>query len=468
MSVNPLRKNKINLHDYPYQKDIEYRILMAELSVFEVDVLIEILHSSLKISNPHLAEALEVDEAELLLTLEKLQKLKLYRLENETILVNKEMRKYYESQIPKFDDDFRADMEFLRGLLSKVPIHVLPIWYSISRTSDDIFSSILENYLHTPKVYQRYLDESSFDEPELNQIVADVYSAPDFKVRAKTLIEKYSLTREKFEEFMLLLEFNLVCCLSYNQSDDQWEEVITPFYEWRKYLRYIRDSVPKPIENTINIQRTHPSDFGFVQDMTKMLSEALTKPIPLVSHDGAFTLPKKVASRILSHFDSHMVTDEYLSQLIKKFQQLQLAEVKNNTLQPRRIANAWLDKHLQEQAMAVYRYGSPHSKAVPGDYIDRNLRETEKSLKRIVNIGWIYFEDFTKACTAPIGANKPVSLQRKGKRWKYQLPEFTQEDISTLHHYIFLNLFQAGMVATGTHNGSLCFCVTPFGRMSLD
>ncbi|MFQ5729785.1 MAG: hypothetical protein ACE5GN_05440, partial [Waddliaceae bacterium] len=135
--------------------------------------------------------------------------------------------------------------------------------------------------------------------------------------------------------------------------------------------------------------------------------------------------------------------------------------------QPRKIAKDWLDKHLQEQAMSVYRYSAPHCKASSRGYIDRKLKETERCLKRMVDLGWIYFEDFTKSCTAPIGENQPVSLQRKGKRWKYHMPEYTAEDRDTLQGYIFQNLFHAGIVATGNHNGKPCFCVTPFGRMTL-
>ncbi|MFQ5730111.1 MAG: hypothetical protein ACE5GN_07100 [Waddliaceae bacterium] len=73
---------------------------MAELSVFEVDILTEILHSSLTISIDAFAEAMEIDKKELLAPLKELQKMRLFQLEGETILVDKDMRKYYESQIP--------------------------------------------------------------------------------------------------------------------------------------------------------------------------------------------------------------------------------------------------------------------------------------------------------------------------------------------------------------------------------
>lgn len=460
MLVNPLRKNKINLADYDFGKDIECRKLMADLSVFEVNVLTEIIHGSLKSSIKQLAEYVESTEEKIYQALEKLKKLNLFKLEGDQILVNKEMRKYYEPQIPKFDDDFRADMEFIKGLLSKVPIHVLPTWYAIPRTSDDIFGSIVEKYLLTPKIYQRYLDEISFDEPILNSIMNDVYSQSDYKIRANDVIEKYKLTREQFEEYMLLLEFNLICCLSYNESNEHWEEVITPFYEWREFLRLNQRTMPKPIENSLEIQRTHMHDFGFVMDMSTVIKATLSEPVAI--DQDVFT--DEVAQQILSR----SITPEYSKLLIKMLVKLKLVEVSEGQMIPRGIAEAWLGKHLQEQAIAVYRYGAHQGTAVPGGYIDRDLREIENCLKRLLNKGWIYFEDFTNACCAPIGDNQPVMLVKKGRRWKYQKPSYTEEDIKTIHQYLFQTLFSAGLIATGIHDGKECFSITPFGRMTID
>ena len=159
------RKHKIVLSDYNYQRDIENRLLMAEMTIFEVNVLREIVDGSLKIPIKQLANHLDVSQKELLPVLEKLSKTKLLEYNHETICVDKEMRKYFESEVLKFDDTFEPDMEFLQGLLSKVPIHVLPSWYLISRSSNHIFKSIIDEYLITPKIYQHYLNDLHFDDP---------------------------------------------------------------------------------------------------------------------------------------------------------------------------------------------------------------------------------------------------------------------------------------------------------------
>src|SRR5262245_32500384 len=118
-----VRKQKIELSDYNYLRDITQRQLMARLTTFEVDVLREVLNISLKFAPSELAEALDVDEALLMPVLHKLSQTGLLSIKGNLVVVDKEMRKYYEAQIAKFDDDFEPGMEFLQGLLSKVPIH---------------------------------------------------------------------------------------------------------------------------------------------------------------------------------------------------------------------------------------------------------------------------------------------------------------------------------------------------------
>lgn len=443
------RKNKVVLSDYNYRRDIVNRLFMAELTVFEVNVIQEILHSSLKFTIKHLAEAIDASEKEVLAAIDKLSKIKLVQRQGDVVHVDKELRKYYESQIIKFDDDFEPGMEFLQGLLSKVPIHVLPTWYSIPRSSDNIFASILEKNLLTPKVYERYLQEINFDIPMLNSISEDVLRAPDFKIRSKSLIEKYSLSREQFEEYMLLLEYNLVCCLSYNRVNDLWEEVVTPFHEWREYLRVLRDSTPAPIKDVVNIQRNHPHDFGFAHDLSKILQTIQKEPLAIT---------KLLKKQLLPNAPTE---EEYLDNLINKMTALSLAEMRANKLSPLPGAATWLKKNLQEQASFLYR-----QPLTDISYADRDVREIEKGLKKVIHSGWIYLDDFINSLTAPLGNAEPVTLINKGKRWKYTIPSYSDETKNLVTRTICERLFEAGLIAIGSHKKKICFCVTPFGRMT--
>ncbi len=473
MPTAPLRKNKIVLSDYNYRRDIENRLFMAELSVFEVDVLQEILHSSIKISVKSLAEILEIDRDSIIPVVDKFSKTGLLMRREDTITVDKEMRKYYEFQVMKFDDHFEPDMEFLQGLLSKVPIHVLPTWYSISRTSDNIFNSIIEKYLLTPKIYERYLQELNFEDPVLTGIMQDVFQAPEFKIRSRTLREKYSLTRERFEEYMLLLEFNFVCCLSYNRVDELWKEVVTPFHEWKEYLSFLRDTSPQKILNENEISQSRASDFSFLIDIENTLKQAMTSPLPIQSIHSEWTLSPSTISNFNPNFQAppSYSPQEYFRSILSKILILKLGNIQEEHLHvfPDK-ASEWLSKTYADRAMFLYRHPLNRLRKPLCDLkiaTDKNIREAEKSLRRILKLGWIYFDDFMKGMTSPIGNAEAVILKNKGKRWKYQLPYYTQDEKFLIEATILNRLFELGMVKVGLHQERVCFCVTSFGQTSL-
>ncbi len=255
LELNLLRKNKINLSDYNSKQDIENRILISDFSTADLKVLEEILFSPLKISLKKLARSLQIPEKELLTILHKLAASNLLSIQDDSITVDKEIRKGFEFQIQRFDADFKPDMEFLQGLLRKVPIHLLPIWYAIPRSSNNIFESIVEKYLLTPQIYQRYLNELNFNDcvgPGISQaargIMTDLFKSPDYLLSSSDVIAKYNLTRSNFEEVMLLLEFHFVCTIHYAKEEEHWHEIITPFYEWHQYLRFVQATKAPIIE----------------------------------------------------------------------------------------------------------------------------------------------------------------------------------------------------------------------------
>ena len=146
---------------------------MAQFTSTDLEVLEEILYSSIQIPVEKLCKNTDRSLEEVLPTLQKFAKAGLLVLQKDTITVDKEMRKYFEFQIEKFDEDFKPGMDFLQSLLKKPPIHVLPIWYSIPRTSNNIFDSLVEKYLQTPQIFQRYIMELNFGEPVLKNIIQD-------------------------------------------------------------------------------------------------------------------------------------------------------------------------------------------------------------------------------------------------------------------------------------------------------
>lgn len=410
------KKTKIDLKDYNAKQDIANRILMSDFSVSDVAILQEIIFSPLKISFKKLSRSLNMAEGQISSFLKKVAPSGLVSIQEDLIFVDKEMRKYFEFQIARFDDEFKPDMEFLQGLLKRVPIHVLPTWYSIPRTSNNIFESIVEKYLLSPQIYQRYLDEF-FTDSGIASFIRDIFNAPDFKVSSSDLISKYNLTRHKFEEIMLQLEFNFVAVLCYEKQDDHWFEYVTPLHEWREYLRFIKKT-EAPILLASDVKQRDNTPFAYIEEQSSLLK-------------------KKTPSN--------------------KLVMLKLADEKGTT----KAGNEWLKETVENRSAALYR--NPHNRPV-NHPSDRLLREAEKSIKRVMHGEWVAFDDFIKGVTVPLSEHSVISLKRIGKLWKYTLPVYTEEEKALLKAAVFEWLYELGVVAIGDYQGRECFRVTAFGR----
>lgn len=449
----PVRKNKINLSDYPYKRDIEIRLLLSHLSLFEVNVLKEILHHSLRIPIDTFAEELDVTSAQLYKTLDKLSATKLFKVEGSTLIVDKELRKYFETQLEKFDEDFVPDIEFLMGLLGKIPINILPTWYAIPRSSDNILYSIIEKYLQTPKMYRQYLADLVFDDPIVPKMIKDLYEAPNFQVKASDLMKKYHLSREQFEEYVLLLEYHFVCCLSYIQVGQHWEEVIRPYHEWLEYLLSEQKEILTPIATPKKIELTaEPLEFAFILDMQKVLKE------------GELTF-KKLSSLLKGR------SSDYIQHLYSKLVQLEFAEEKKSGLSITEKGSQWLLLSLRDQSIELAADPLNRLREFPlhsSLFAARNLNLIEKNLlKRLERSNWVYLDEFIDGFNAPIGDKESVILKNRGKKWKYALPTFTKEELYFVACIVMERFFELGIVATGMHDGRECFCLTPFGRVTL-
>ncbi len=439
--MSALRKNKIQLSDYDYRSDIENRLALAQFSTVDLEMLEEILYSSLTISTKKLAKSLGLSEEAARASLTKLSKTGLLTYDLDLITVDKEMRKYYEAQIVKFDEDFKPGMEFLQGLLRKVPIHILPTWYSISRTSNNIFDSIVEKYLLTPQVFQRYLSEIHFADPNLTAIVHEVFTAPNFKVSSQALIDKYNISREQFEEYMLLLEFSFLCCLGYEKKGDLWQEIVTPFYEWREYLTFLKETQPSSIADPSKVQRSQPTDFAFIHELAALLKRAKREPF--------------------------VIEDKRLEPYVDKLRLVRLADLIDGRLYALESANDWLD--MKDENKALYLYRHPLNRLLSEHFpahlsTERNLREAEKSILSVLSSGWVYYDDFFKGVLPHLSEHSAVILKKVGKAWKYVLPEYNDEESAFIKATVMEWLPEIGIVSTGICEGREVFTVTDFGQ----
>lgn len=462
--MSEIRKNKISLDDYDYKSDINNRLLMSQISTLDLLVLEEILYSPLKLSLKKLSNSLDVEEEKIIPILNKFSKTGLLTVQNDEIIVDKDKRKYFESQIVKFDGEFTPGMEFLQGLLKKVPIQILPTWYSIPRASNNIFDSLVEKYLLTPQIFQRYLLEVQLCDPVLTEMSKIVYSSPHFKVLGSELIERLELSREQFEENMLFLEFNFICCLGYEKIGDDWKEIVTPFQEWREYLSFLKNTEPVPISQNADIIRSLSSDFAFIQDLSSVLSLIKNEKISLYHESNR--LDENSRLKLLA--EGKDLSEEKFFSCLEKLRLLKFVEIQNHQFHILEGANEWLEMSIENRALFIYRYplNRLSIKNESFSYLcsEKSVREAEKSILRILNKGWVYFDDFIKGVTIPLNEQSVVTLKKLGKNWKYVLPEYSEEEKKIIKATIFNWLSEVGIVATGTYNGRDCFCVTSFGQ----
>ena len=439
------RKTKIFLGDYAYKRDIENRLFLSDLSILEVEVLHEILNSSIKIPLSDLCKALDCESETILPVLDKFSRTGLLMRQTDSIFVDKEQRKYYEFNIQKFDDNFEPNIDFLQGMLNKVPIPVLPIWYNISKTSDNIFVSLIEKYFQTPKIYEKHLNDLTFPDPIFSAIIRDVFASSDLKVFADDIRKKYSLSKEKFEELILQLEFHLAVCMSYNKVNGKWKEVLTPFHEWRQFLQFQAKTKPQPISDKDAIVRNAPDDaFSFLLDLKTYLNEL---------NEGAV---KTV------HLSSTVIQRSAVA--------LGLVQLSRNKPVQKESPEAFLSMPIQDQSMMLYRQelsDFARQEIVPIESVERSFREVEKSLKRVLSSGWILLDDFMKGFIAQVGNAEPVTIKKVGKKWCYALPSYSEAEKEFVKMMIFEPLYHAGLTTTGTYKGKPCFAITAYGKIAL-
>ncbi len=442
LELTTVRKHKVTLADYDYKKDIENRLILSNITHDEHAVLEELMFSPIRTSVRKIAKSIDLQEDTVLFILQKFSKTGLLVLEEDAVVVDKDKRKYFETEVEKFEEDFHAGMEFLQHLLRKVPIHVLPHWYAISRTSNNIFESIIEKYLLTPQIYQRYLMDVSFSDPTLSAIAQDVLKSPHYEVSAEEIQQKYKLSPEKFQEAMLSLEFHFVCTLGYRKKDDRWHEVVTLFHEWKEHLSFLKETQPPSVPDGKKVARYRPADFAFVDDLTAVLIHAKKQP--------GFLKQKNVSIK----FSSPLPDEEYLKRLIFKIESVHLAKLQNGDLILTEAGNEWLELRSENRALYLYR--------LPAN--ERMIREIEKSIIRIVNAGWVTLPDFLKSVCVPISEGQSITLKKTGKNWKYQRPTYTPEDLKTIEKVVFEHLFETGLIVLGSYQGNPCISVTPLGQ----
>ncbi len=457
------KKNRVTIEDYELASDVQNRLLLADLSQEEVSILEEILYSPLTISLQKLSENIDVPLERVKEFVTKFLTSELFTLDQSTLIINKEKRKYFEVHIEKFSEEFAPGMEFLQSLLKNVPIHILPGWYQIPRTSNSIFESIVEKYLFTPRVYQRYLLDFTACDSLLKDILQDLEDAPEHKLYAHELCEKYGISRDELSRMVILGEFNFLFCSSFEPHLDGWIEVITPFAEWRDYLLYLKNCAPKSLENEARIQLKRKKEYAFIEDMTALLLYSVDHDISVGFDESQdqFTTPSAIPQ-----FEKESLPPSYVDQLINKLLVLGLAVIEDQYLRPTEHSEEWIKMPLEKRAHVTFKH--PHNffdiQKISPLSNERSILEIQKTMAHVVDLEWVYFDDFLKGCPIELSDEKKVCLKKKGRVWKYVLPEYSNQEAALVRFTIMEWFFESGIVQSGQLDGQDCFKLTTLGR----
>lgn len=463
--VLELRKQKIVLEDYDYKKDIQNRIIFSTFSPFDLEVLEEICCLSLSFNFKDLQTNLMVPTTVLEASLKKLEQLNLFTQKGELILVDKNTRKFIESQLELVEEGHSFGMEHLEKLLKKVPIFILPVWYLLPKTATAIFEGIIEKYLKTPQLYYRSIQSLQFEDELLQKIKEKLLLSKEYTLYFNELKEAFQIDDEELHKAFLLLEFHMVGILHYQKDKAEIKQTFTLYPELKKYLVFLQKNRPSSMKEELKIWRKE--SFAFVKDLASLLH--LIKDHSLEVKKGALFLELQKDS--FSHVEKALKLDpecaeSYLHQLVTKAVLFNLAVVQGDILSLGDCEH-FLNKTLEDRAIFAFRHPKNTLLIFNGPKAmlnEKNVRECEKSINSVLDLGWVDFEDFFNILTIGINGRPPVQLCKIGKRYTYQYPNYDLVEKELIKATLFEHLFQAGLINCGVHKNRQCFIVTEFGK----
>ncbi len=439
-----LKRNKVQLKDYDSEKDIAFRLSLSNLSFLQVEILEEILFNPSTIPLVNLSRNLEIPLPQLRECMDCLEPLGC-GIEDDLLCVGKETKRYLEIEMERFKETFAPDLSFFQSLLKKVPIHVLPNWYSIPRTSDHIAFSIIEKHLNYPNLYERHLLEIK-NYPLIERVLSLLFSKTCKKIDIAELEIFLKISQEELEALLIQLEFYFAAFVCYEKENSHFKRVLRPLKEWENYLTFLQQK--KQSSLAIMFPLPLPS---FLQDLKKTLcffkenspsKEAFFKKNPL-SLKNPFYLK-----------------NAYLSKIVKKAEEgFLVQETKGLTLT--QLGRAWLSCSEKDQALFLYRKTVSENSF----FSEKCMKELEKILQGFPRQSWICLETVWETGLICLGEETKIRLKRIGKNWNYQFPQYTEEEKEYLKKLFIECFFEAGLILLGSCQERLFFRLTSLGEM---
>ena len=462
-----------HLEQYDFQRDLENRMRISQLTKLDVQVLEEILHSSLSISINELSREFSVSKERFFESIQKLSRTHLFARHGDQIIVDKELRKYFELQISRFSSHFSPNIAFIQQLISYIPIDLIPIWYDLSLITEDIFQSILEKFFLSPALFQRHYQEAENLPTPLKEIVHEVYYSANFCLSTHALERKFKLSKLDCKRFLLFLEYGFFCFVQYLPKGEHWEEVVVPFHGWVSYQNFLKKNqlYSLSLSSQRKLKKRGESSFAFIEELTFFLLEIQTNPLIWQEQkslsSSSFLMYAERA--IFSSREDSSLHDYDRKEVISKAVSLKMIDLKDQRVYISESGRAWLEQENKQKALGLYLYSKCQleklfAKIFERAFQERDLLSIERELKRVIHLDWVNLELFINGMSEGIGDGESVVLKRDGKNWSYTFPKYTKKQSTFVHQSIVHYFFEAGLVNVGRLEETLYFCLTDLGK----
>lgn len=454
IELNPSRKNRINIEDYNYDQDVQTRLILATFSPLDFDVLEEILFNTLTIDIASLSRELETPLDPLFSSLSKIASSGLITYDKESIFVVKELRKYFETEMQRYVSAFTPCMRYIKKLLHKAPIHVLPVWYQLPRLSNDIFSALNEKYFKTPTLYLRYLKDLDLGNENLQLIATSLLESPTYSLTFSELKDKHGLTDKEIEEYAIHLELNFVCSYTCTYDGALWNKQLVLLREINQFL-----SSQRSLARTDLKLQEEAEEFSFVNDMSTLLNKIKMSQLPNVTSTESTTLKCRYKSLDITE-------KKYNDWLLSKLYQVELLSSIGTETVITDDGVEWLQLEPKEQSLYVYKhpcnvylqYSNPRLSTT------RNIREVEKSAKNLSSVHWSSLEEFISSVKAQISDSSTSQLKLVGKNYEYSMPEYSEEERGFFKEVLLHSLYESSIIRLLENNGTTYIQLTSLGK----
>jgi hypothetical protein len=343
---------------------------MFHYSSHEVLILQALLDLSNNISLEDIQAECDLPPQEIINSLEKLSSIGLTARHHNQILVDKQLRKYYETQLLRFSPTLYPTIDLFTHQLKKISIELISLWYSLPKNCSNLLQTLIDKFFKSPQLYQRHLSEIQLEQPNLYRAYDLLINSPGHSLLYHEFMQRLELSQEERETYLLMLEFSGIAFLHFriHPHTTSLTAHVSLLGEWVEYQKIINPT-SKEISPQVYL---HQDTWWFIKLMEEL---AIT-----LRQEGL--LPAETEAISLQH-----------ARAIEKGIEQGLFLKKGSSIYPGLALDNWLGESYEGRAWSLYRLSTtPFPIPIDSGSLrelatQRNIREIERSLRRFIGQG---------------------------------------------------------------------------------